>query len=135
MAISEPKEVIVYSEHPFPIFSAAILLPSANTSPNPSRLIIIFTNSIIAFEFPHVSSSPPVSFTLISPFSKHSIAKAIVAPVEMVSIAARLHNSLISKIDNKSLLRRRAPKEQQVSYSGRYVSSKFNSGTFKIAPH
>ena len=81
--------------------------------------MIFFTKAIMASEFPHVSSKPSVSFIFIRPFSKHSIAKAIVDPVDIVSIAARLHKSLISSIESKSLLRRSAPNEQQVSYSGR----------------
>ena len=135
IAISEPNDVIAYSIDSFPIFSAANLLPSAKISPIPSLLMIFLTNSTIALELPHVSSKPSVSSVVKIPFSKHSIAKATVAPVDIVSIAALLHSSFISNIDNRSSLSRRAPKEQHVSYSGRCVSSKFNSGTFKIAPH
>ena len=65
---------------------AAMREPSASRSPRPWRRAIRFTISTMAGALPKVSSSPSVSSLVISPFSKQSMATAMVHPQVMVSI-------------------------------------------------
>jgi hypothetical protein len=70
---------------------------------------------------PQVRSRPSVSSFVRTPCSKHSIAKEIVAPVEMVSRPYSLHQWLIAIIASTSLEPVMRPKAPIVSYSGRWV--------------
>ena len=85
--ISSPLTFIANSTAPLPIFLAAVAVPSASKSPIPSRLAINSSSFNIASTLPNLTSSPPVSFRVNRPFSKHSIAKAIAPPAEIVSSA------------------------------------------------
>ncbi len=76
---------------------------------------------MIALWFPQVSSIPSVSFSPIIPFSKHSIAKAMVQPVDMVSRPWRLQISLATIIESGSLFRHMLPNAPIVSYSGLWI--------------
>ena len=57
------------ASEPFPIFSAATLVPSASRSPIPSRVSIFLSISYIAFVLPQVSSIPSRSSFVNIPFS------------------------------------------------------------------
>ena len=68
-----------------PILCAARAAPSASRSPIPSRLATSSMTLSMASALPNLNSMPLVSPVLSSPFSKHSIAKEMTAPIEMVS--------------------------------------------------
>jgi hypothetical protein len=54
----------------------------------PLRSIILCSIAIMPLEFPQERSIPSRSSGVSRPFSKHSMAKARVAPAEMVSMPA-----------------------------------------------
>ncbi len=83
---------ITYRPASPPMRSAARADPSARMSPNPSRSSVRSSMATIASALPQRSSMPPVSAVVISPRSKHSMAKAIVAPAEIVSTPYSLHS-------------------------------------------
>ena len=60
----------------------------------------------------------PISFSLSSPFSKHSIAQATVAPVPMVSSPWSLQILFASETASSSFTPQYEPKVAMVSYSG-----------------
>jgi hypothetical protein len=71
----------------------------------------------------HASASPkrsakPISTSLSTPCSKHSIAQAIVAPQAMVSTPYWLHNWLASATASRLSMPQYEPKVESVSYSG-----------------
>ena len=118
-----PPTCMAYSSAPFPIFWEATLTPSARMSPKPSRLMIFSSMAIMASALPQVSSIPSVSVLAITPFSKHSMAKASTPPAEMVSRPLRLHISFILMIDNRSSFMHMVPNAPTVSYSGLWASA------------
>ena len=66
--------------------SASLRDPSASSGPIPSPNAICWITASMASLLPKVSSMPPVSSSVSSPFSKHSMAKAMVPPHERVSM-------------------------------------------------
>ena len=85
IGISNPFISTANFSEPWPIVFAASLTPLAKIFPSPSREAIISISFIADAAFPKFNSSPPVSSKVSSPFSKHSIAKAMDTPVEIAS--------------------------------------------------
>ena len=59
------------------------------------------------------------------PFSKHSMAKAMQAPAEMVSTPWRLQMSLAKMSESRLSLQRLLPNMAMVSYSGLWAPSSY----------
>ena len=68
---------------------------------------------------------PSVSFVVRMPFSKHSMAKAMAVPAEIVSRPARLQMSLAMAMASGLLLPHLTPKLAAVSYSGRRLPAAY----------
>ena len=91
--------------------------PCASLSPKPSRAAVFFTISTMEAAFPK-ERSMPVSASVTRPFSKSSMAQAIVLPIVMVSIPSSLQRKLALVTAERSLIPQAAPNDQADSYSG-----------------
>jgi len=67
---------------------------------------------------PHCKAMPPVSAGVKTFFSKASMAQAMVAPAEIVSIPNWLHRRPALQVAARSIEPSREPKAAMVSYSG-----------------
>jgi len=113
-----PLTCIAYFSDSTPNEAIAAGKPPPNISPIPLRSPICFIVSKTALLFPNLSSIPPVSSNPIILFSKHSIAKAIIPPVEIVSRPYALQSSFAFVTILISLIPRLEPSIAIVSYSG-----------------
>ena len=84
--------------------NCGVALPFASNAPMPGSLVAIFLINVSkAAPFPYFSSMPSVSAVVRMPFSKQSMAQAMVAPQEMVSMPYMLQSWLAWQMSPRSV--------------------------------
>ena len=84
---SMPMSAMIFGSAPNSLANTAFIrrTPCPTSWPKPSPRAIWCTSSRAVARLPKLKSIPPVCAGLIRPSSKHSMAKAVAVPTEMVS--------------------------------------------------
>ena len=115
--MSSPFTCIVRSI-PRPSFSADIRVPSARTSPKPSRLAILSMRARMVSSFPQERSRPSASSLVSIPLSWSSMAQAMLSAVVRMSSPSLLHRSFALRAVSRLLFPTLDVNEPWDSYSG-----------------